>query len=156
MKDKGFTLIELLVVIAIIGILASIVLVALGGARDQARDARITSEMGQLRSKAELAYSEQGGSYAALDTHTGDGCSYDPEVQSVCDDIASQCSGADACITDGIEVYANDASYCAWAGLNTDEYYCVDSSGNTKTASSTGDIDCSDGTTNGNGDYVCG
>jgi prepilin-type N-terminal cleavage/methylation domain-containing protein len=53
-KNKGFTLIELLVVVSIIGLLASIVLVSLGTARNRAKDAAIKSDLSGLRAAAEL------------------------------------------------------------------------------------------------------
>lgn len=147
MKDKGFTLIELLVVIAIIGILASIVLVALGGARDQAKDARITSELGQLRAKAELVASAEEGDYSSLNDYCGSG-SGDSEVDALCSDVVSQCSGG-ACLTDGIQIWADASNYCAYAGLNSGDFYCVDSTGVTMSTSTEADISCADGT------YVC-
>lgn len=55
---KSFTLIELLVVIAIIGILSTMVLVSLGGARTKARDARRESDIRQMVLAMELAYSD--------------------------------------------------------------------------------------------------
>lgn len=64
MKKKGFTLIELLVVIAIIGILSSVVLVSLGGARSKARDARRTSDIRQLISAQEMYYGDNETYYA--------------------------------------------------------------------------------------------
>lgn len=49
MSQKSFTLIELLVVIAVMGLLASIVLVSLGQARERARFARAQLELDQIR-----------------------------------------------------------------------------------------------------------
>jgi len=140
MKDKGFTLIELLVVIAIIGILASIVLVALGGAREQARDARITSEMGQLRSKAELIKTSEGG--YNVDELACSGTDADDEVVALCDDISEQ-GGS-------VTIVASEDKYCAYTPLNSGKNYCVDSTGNT--LSTTTAIDCTDSSPT---DYTC-
>src|SRR3989344_7249210 len=47
-NQKGFTLIELLVVIAIIGLLSTIAVVAMNGARAKARDAKRISDIKQM------------------------------------------------------------------------------------------------------------
>lgn len=47
-RNKGFTLIELLVVITVIGMLSSMVLVSMGGARAKARDSRRLQDLDTL------------------------------------------------------------------------------------------------------------
>ncbi len=57
-KNKGFTLIELLVVIAIIGLLASVVLLALNSARAKSRDAKRLADVRQIASAMELYFND--------------------------------------------------------------------------------------------------
>ena len=61
MNRRGFTLIELLVVIAIIGLLSTIISVAMGNARLKARDAKRMSDLKQIQTALELYYTDQNG-----------------------------------------------------------------------------------------------
>jgi prepilin-type N-terminal cleavage/methylation domain-containing protein len=61
-KKRGFTLVELLVVIVIIGILASLITVAVTGALGAAKRTRIVAEINQLASQIQL-YKSTYGSY---------------------------------------------------------------------------------------------
>lgn len=58
MNKKGFTLIELLVVIAIIGLLSTLAVVALGNARQKARDSKRLSDLKQTQTALELYYTD--------------------------------------------------------------------------------------------------
>ena len=60
MSKKSFTLVELLVVVAIISILASALMVGLGGARKKARDARRISDLRTVQSSLEVYYAQNG------------------------------------------------------------------------------------------------
>ncbi len=66
-KHPGFTLIELLVVIAIIGILSTLAIIALGNARQKARDTKRVADVGQISKALELYFSDNN-SYPAIIT----------------------------------------------------------------------------------------
>ena len=53
-NSSGFTILELLVAIAIIGLLAAVVLVSVGSARENSRDARRMADLKQLQLAVEL------------------------------------------------------------------------------------------------------
>jgi prepilin-type N-terminal cleavage/methylation domain-containing protein len=112
-NKKGFTLIELLVVIAIIGILAGIVLVSLSGARNSAKDARIISDMDQLRTAAELYYAKN---------NEYEGFCTDSDYEMIKEDIKSQVSGGGEIIC-----VDEDNEYCVKAKLNSEKWRCIDS-----------------------------
>ena len=58
-NKKGFTLIELLVVISIIGLLSTISVVALNGARKKGRDANRVSNIKQVQTALELYFNDE-------------------------------------------------------------------------------------------------
>ena len=137
---RGFTLIELLVVIAIIGILASVVLVSLGGARGKAGDSAVKSNLDTIRTQAEMYASDNGNTYGSEVT-TADACptagtsmfSADSTIKSAIKGALDQGSGFNACMTD--DTTSNDAT--KWAVISQyksdpTKAWCVDSSGASK------------------------
>ncbi len=127
-SKKGFTIIELLVVIAIIGILASVVLVAVNNARDKGTNAGIKSNLSSMKSQASLFYENFQ-------------MSYDDGFSSVCTSnesatppgIAHMVLAADTLdATAVVECNDDAASWAAAAGLvgeDSGSYFCVDSTG---------------------------
>ena len=121
--NRGFTLIELLVVIAIIGILASVVLASLNTARDKGEDAAIRSNLNNARAQAELSYDDNDRSYDVV-------CS---NVTSASPTGILDLVNAATAAGGGSAIAVCNDNTGAWAAskqLNTNDYYCVDSTGN--------------------------
>jgi len=98
MKNKGFTLIELLVVVSIIGVLATVVLTALGDARTSAKISKSKMEMNQIVKAITIAQGETGD---YLKDITLSGC--------------SNCSGGRTASFDYKNIIETDPFYLRWA-----------------------------------------
>ena len=121
-KLKGFTLIELLVVIAIIGILAGMIFISMSSPTNKAYDARIKSDLDQIRTKATILYDDE-------DDYANVSCAGDAGITSLCTDINSTYSTdhditifRDSTASDG----AVNSAYCGYVNLSTGNKWCID------------------------------
>jgi prepilin-type N-terminal cleavage/methylation domain-containing protein len=70
-RKGGFTLIEMLIVITIIALLASLILVGMGGARAKARDSKRIADLHNVMNALELYYAKSGTYPTASYTSSG-------------------------------------------------------------------------------------
>lgn len=136
--NKGFTLVEMLVVVAIIGILSASVLVALGPAREKAKDARIISAVGQVRSLMEVYFNPSKGAYDITTLITK------AEYTAADNEVNNNQTGSNV-ITKKLQINpitGFSSTFSVSAQLNSGKWWCADSTGFSGQRNSVGVIAC--------------
>lgn len=128
-KRNGFTLIELLVVIAVIGLLASIVLVSMGPAREKNRDARRKSDIKQISIAMEMCFDDSSSDCGGFEKYievTEAGANKVTKIGSYLIEVPKDPSD----IGDHIYKWSNnsaveDQKYCVYVKLEDEDYWIV-------------------------------
>ena len=132
MKTKGFTLIELLVVIAIIGILSGLIIVSMNGATNSAKDARIKENLYQMRNLAIIYHSNNQNYGAAGSGVQGASANFSgatTDATALYNDLISTGLGSRTVVLN-----IGASAFCMSINLNAGGYFCVDSTGVTKSS----------------------
>lgn len=136
--NRGFTLIELLVVIAIIGILAAIVLVSLGNARQKGADAGIQGNLASIRTQAEVYSSNNSNNYGAeqVTSNCSAGMFADATINAAIKAAEAAAGATATCLSSDGGATTNPATQWAVSvplKSNSALRWCVDSNGNATT-----------------------
>ena len=140
----GFTLIELLVVVAIIGIVASIIFVALGDSQKRGGDAAIKANLNTIRGQAELFAANNGNSFIpsggstfttnTCPTYNASGTNMLAKDKTIADAVAEALRRGN----NGSSCYNSSLNWAVAIGLrsNANFSWCIDSGGNSKQVAS--------------------
>ena len=133
----GFTLLELLVVIAIIGILSSVVFASLSTARSRAYDAKVKSQLSNIRGAAELYFNAKL-NYGTTTTWVSNGTTTNGCSGGMFQDSSTGLQNLTVSVNypvgeNTIVCNSTGAAYAVSDNLfATGTWWCIDSNGNSK------------------------
>ncbi|MCA9356507.1 type II secretion system protein [Candidatus Nomurabacteria bacterium] len=131
MYNRAFTIIELLITISIIGALASIVLGAIGSAKDKAADTAIKGNLDNIRSQAYIYFAENGDFGAKVESSDCTlGLFADSVISSAVADSVAKNGGEEAdCVSSGSGSNADSWAISVPLKSDTGDTWCIDSEG---------------------------